>query len=135
MKTTIFILAALLCTLSIQAQEIQFEASKIDYGTIEKGADGVRLFKFKNVGETPLVLSDVKASCGCTVPSWSKDPVLPGASGTIEVKYNTQLLGGFSKGITVTSNDSKNGTLQLNISGTVVEAASATPAKEAMFKE
>lgn len=119
MKTIFFIGFAMVAALSSHAQEIQFEQVKMDYGTIKKGDDGLRIFKFKNVGQAPLVVTEVKPGCGCTVPIWSKEPIMPGESGTIEVKYSTQNIGDFSKFVTVASNDSKNPSVQLNISGKV----------------
>lgn len=92
-----------------------------DYGKIEKMSDGVCVFKFKNTGKTPLILTDVKASCGCTVPTWPQNkPVMPGKTGEISVKYNTSKLGAFNKAITVTSN-ATNSTVELRIRGEVVE--------------
>ena len=110
-----------LVTLSMNAQEtkateptvdpnapvFEFENEVIDYGKIELKADGVRVFKFKNVGKSPLVISRIQSSCGCTVPKKPEDPIMPGASGEIEVKYDTNRPGGFSKQITVFSNASE----------------------------
>ena len=72
-------------TLSAQEKiaKIEFETTVIDYGTIEKGADGIRVFKFKNTGNAPLVVSAVKSSCGCTVPKKPEAPILPGEDGEI----------------------------------------------------
>ena len=81
-----------------------FEAEIIDYGTINKNDDGLRIFKFTNRGTAPIVISNVKTSCGCTVPTFSKAPVLPGETGIIEIKYATNRIGKFSKSITVMSN-------------------------------
>ena len=108
---------AALTIFSIQAQEtktdatvivnpnaavITFETDVIDYGTIEQSADGVREFKFKNTGKEPLIISNATGSCGCTVPTWSKEPILPGKSGVISVKYDTKRLGAINKSVTVT---------------------------------
>lgn len=86
------------------APAFEFVTEVIDYGKIALNADGVRTFKFKNVGKSPLVISDIKSSCGCTVPKKPTDPIMPGESGEIEVKYATNRPGGFSKSITVSSN-------------------------------
>ncbi len=86
------------------APAFEFVTEVIDYGKIALNADGVRTFKFKNVGKTPLVINDIKSSCGCTVPKKPEGPILPGDSGEIEVKYATNRPGGFSKSITVSSN-------------------------------
>ena len=97
---------------------INFESTVHDYGTIEQGSDGSYEFKFTNEGKTPLILSNVRSSCGCTVPSWTKEPVAPGSEGSIKVVYNTNNVGNFSKTVTVTSN-AKNSQVILQIKGSV----------------
>lgn len=92
-----------------------------DYGKIVRYSDGVCVFKFKNTGKTPLILTDVKASCGCTVPTWPKNtPIMPGKTGDISVSYNTSKTGIFNKAVTVTSN-ATNSTVELRIKGEVIE--------------
>ncbi|MDJ0646931.1 MAG: DUF1573 domain-containing protein [Flavobacteriaceae bacterium] len=85
----------------------EFEKETIDYGTIEKGADGKRVFKFKNVGKSPLIISNVKTSCGCTVPTVPKEPILPGQTAEMVVKYDTNRVMPFNKAITIYSNASQ----------------------------
>ncbi len=65
--------------------EITFEKLEHDYGKVVQGGDGVTQFKYTNTGKVPLVLSKVRSSCGCTVPSWSKEPLMPGQSASITV--------------------------------------------------
>ena len=89
------------------APVIEFESDVIDYGKIDQGADGVRVFKFKNTGKSPITIARVQSSCGCTVPQKPEAPILPGQSGEIKVKYDTNRIGGFSKEITVFSNASE----------------------------
>jgi hypothetical protein len=95
---------------------ISFTETTHDFGTIKKDSDGTFVFSFKNTGNIPLVLSTVQASCGCTTPTWTQEPVGPGKSGQISVKYNTANIGGFVKTIAVNSNSS---TVVLTIKGTV----------------
>ena len=102
------------------APDIKFVSDTHDYGTINKGADGNCSFAFTNTGKEPLILSNVRSSCGCTTPSWTKDPVLPGKTGKIDVHYDTNRLGQISKSITVTSN-AKTSTVVLMIKGNVIE--------------
>ncbi|NTW31974.1 MAG: DUF1573 domain-containing protein [Bacteroidetes bacterium] len=112
--------------------EITFESLVHDYGTVQKGADGNCEFQFTNTGKEPLILSDVKSSCGCTVPSWTKEPVLPGKTGIIKVNYTkTNVVGTISKQITVTSNATTE-TVVLSIKGTVVDN---TPAEVVPVKQ
>jgi len=86
---------------------LSFETEEIDYGTIKQDADGVRIFKFTNTGKDPVVITQVKTSCGCTVPTYSREPVLAGASGEIQIKYDTKRIGKFTKTITILSNASE----------------------------
>lgn len=86
------------------APDIKFETEVIDYGTIEHNADGNREFKFKNTGKEPLIITNCQGSCGCTVPTWPKEPIKPGASSSIKVKYATDRVGAFEKTVTVNSN-------------------------------
>ncbi len=85
--------------------EINFEESSHDFGQIEEGTVAVHEFTFINSGDQPLIISTVKASCGCTTPFWTKEPILPGKKGKITASYNSRNRpGGFNKSITVTSN-------------------------------
>lgn len=99
---------------------IQFESLVHDYGTIVKGSDGTCEFKFVNAGKTPLIIQNVSASCGCTVPEWTKEPVQPGKSGKIKVSYNTAIISGFTKTVTVVSN-ARNNPVILTIKGVVTD--------------
>jgi len=90
-------------TASAQAK-ISFKNETVDYGKIVKGSDGVRVFEFTNTGDAELVVTNVKSSCGCTVPKKPEGPIAPGASGSIEVKYDTNRVGPIRKTVTVYSN-------------------------------
>ena len=94
-------------TAKAQQAKITFKNDTIDYGTIAKGSDGLRVFEFTNTGDAPLIITDVKSSCGCTIPKKPDGPVAPGASSTIEVKYDTNRVGPIRRSITVTSNASE----------------------------
>ena len=98
---------------------IEFSELEHNYGTIQKGGDGNCEFTFTNNGNEPLILTNVRASCGCTTPSWTKEPIMPGKTGTIKVRYNTNNVGGFTKTITVTSNAVNNARIVLKIKGKV----------------
>ena len=126
-KSIFFVFLLSFVSLGLFAQEKQnttndsiiFVKTTHDYGTITQGADGNCEFKFTNKAKEPLILSDVHASCGCTVPDWPKEPIPAGKTGVIKVKYNTNSVGTFSKTITVNSN-AKNATVVLTIKGNVV---------------
>ncbi len=111
--------------------EINFTEETIDYGTIEKGADGTRVFVFTNTGKEPLIITNAKGSCGCTVPTKPNDPIAPGQKGEIKVKYDTQRVGPFTKTVTINSN-AKTAVKVLRIKG-VVEAPA--PVKTSPEKE
>ncbi|RMG83973.1 MAG: DUF1573 domain-containing protein [Bacteroidetes bacterium] len=102
-----------------------FEVTEINYGEIEQHADPYRYFKFKNTGNEPLVIQHAKGSCGCTVPKYPKEPILPGESAQIEVRYDTKRLGPFTKTVTLTTNAVNNspgkpkGTFVLTIKGKI----------------
>jgi hypothetical protein len=100
------------------APVMTFEKTSIDYGTIKQDADGTRIFTFTNTGKSPLVISEAHGSCGCTVPTYPKEPIMPGQKAQISVHYDTHRLNAFSKTVTVNSN-AKNSPVTLSISGTV----------------
>ena len=91
-------------TENISGAGIQFETTEHDFGTITEKGDGTFSFVFKNTGKEPLILNNVRSSCGCTIPEWPKEPIKKGGKGTIKVSYNTRITGSFSKKITVYSN-------------------------------
>ena len=115
--------------------KISFTEMEHNYGTIVKGGNGDCEFTFKNEGNEPLILSNVKASCGCTTPSYTQKPVMPGETGTIKVHYNTNNVGGFSKTVTVTSNAVDNPRVVLRIKGTVQQDGSTQTAAPAQRVE
>ena len=112
------------------AAVLSFEEEVVDYGTIEQGADGVREFVFTNTGKSPLIISNAVGSCGCTVPTWPKEPIKPGQKAAIKVKYDTKRIGAINKSVTITSNATEP-TKIIRIKGTVV-APKTTPTKEAV---
>ena len=126
MKKLITILFIGLISFTINAQDkvakIKFKTDTVDYGTIEKGADGLRIFEFTNTGDAPLIVSKVTSSCGCTVPKWSQDPILPGKTGEIQVKYDTNRVNPIRKTITVISN-ADTPTVALKIKGEVIDSS------------
>lgn len=102
----------------VKTPEITFVKLVHDYGQIEQGGNGECEFEFKNTGKADLILTNCRSSCGCTVPSWPKDPIAPGKKAVIKVKYNTQRIGQINKTITVESN-AVNDRVVLKITGNV----------------
>ncbi|MGG8496853.1 DUF1573 domain-containing protein [Tenacibaculum sp. TC6] len=127
MKTILSFVAILFITITVSAQEFKFETEVIDYGKVALGSEGKRVFEFTNVGDAPLVINDIRSTCGCTVPKKPEKPIMPGEKGQIEVSYDTKRPGGFSKAITVLSN-AKNERKILKIKGFIDK--DAAPAKE-----
>jgi len=102
------------------AAEMTFETDMHDYGTIKQGANGTYEFKFTNTGNEPLIISTARGSCGCTVPTYPKEPIMKGQSSVIKVSYDTKRVGPFTKTVTIESNGKTNPKM-LTIKG-VVEA-------------
>jgi hypothetical protein len=128
MKKLLFLFAFIAVNVTALAQKgpkIEFmnEDNTVDFGTVSKDSDsGLRTFEFKNTGDAPLVITDVKSTCGCTVPTKPTEPIMPGKTGKIDVKYNMHP-GPIRKTITVESNavNYENGRIPLKIKGEVIE--------------
>lgn len=126
MKNTLIYLGIILSCIVAHAQRttvagIEFEYTTFNYDTIEQGSDGLCTFTFRNTGSEPLIITGASSSCGCTTPEYSKTPVLPGKTGRIKVKYNTETLGSFRKTVVVKSNAANAPTSVLRIKGFVRE--------------
>lgn len=137
MKNLLFVLAAVLAiSFTAAAQDARgtvladgpvmaFETTVVDYGEIAQKSEPLRTFRFMNSGSAPLVINNASGSCGCTVPSYPKEPILPGQEAEIEVRYDTNRLGVFTKSVTLTTNavnsssDQPEGTFVLQIKGKV----------------
>ncbi len=113
----IFIIMTLFLSIGVlSAQEIKFGSETVDIGVQPANTEVKRQVSITNVGKAPLILTDVKSSCGCTIPEWPKDPILPGKSAklTIAVKRGA---GTFSKVIEVFSNDTQQSRRVLRVKG------------------
>lgn len=104
--------------------KIKFNKEVHDYGTVKFDGDGTCSFEFTNEGNEALVISNAKGSCGCTVPEWPKEPIAPGASASIKVKYDTKRPGAINKSVTITSNavNVEGGIVTVRIKGEVLPA-------------
>lgn len=85
--------------------KMEFDAMEVDYGTIEQHSEPLRSLNFTNTGTEPLVIKNARGSCGCTVPIWPKEPILPGESANIDIRYATNRLGKINKKVTITTNE------------------------------
>jgi hypothetical protein len=117
---------------------LKFAKETHDFGKVEQGKPVTHVFEFKNTGTDPVVINDAQASCGCTKPSFSREPIMPGKAGTISATYNAAAAGPFNKSVTVTSN-AEAGQTVLYLKGEVVAAGAAetaaTPAAAPAMKD
>ena len=124
MRTKYINIIFLLFSLSVCAQEtspqIEFESTTIDYGTIENGSDGERIFSFKNKGTANLIITNVQSTCGCTIPKKPIGQIAPGETSEIIVRYDTKRVGPFRKSITVSTNQKNSQTITLKLEGIVL---------------
>ena len=142
MKKVVFLLGMMLLMFGVaKAQEvksqngpeIEFEKIVHDYGNVPYNGNGECEFRFTNTGNEPLLIQKPKSSCGCTIPSWPNEPILPGESDVIKVTYKTNRVGVINKTVTVTSNAVNNSNVVLRIKGTVLEQPKeAVPANNTM---
>ena len=113
---------------------ISLDKTTHDYGTITQGGNGACEFIVTNTGSEPLIISRCKGSCGCTVPKCEKDPIMPGATSAISVKYDTKRIGPINKSVTITSNATNEPTKVIRIKGRVeasdLGAPSGIPVKQ-----
>jgi hypothetical protein len=105
--------------------EFKFNEEKHDFGKIPQGTPVTTIFEFTNVGQQPLILTQVRPTCGCTIADYTKTPVKTGEKGIIKITYNAAVASSFNKTIVVTSN-AKTPTKNLYIIGEVVVVAPAT---------
>lgn len=114
---------------SVMAQEvavaekgakIEFAKQTHDYGEVKYGGNGQCTFEFTNTGTENLIISNAKGSCGCTVPSWPKEPLAPGKTASITVKYDTKRPGAINKSVTISSNAVNTPTKVIRIKGNVL---------------
>ncbi|MDQ3100950.1 MAG: DUF1573 domain-containing protein [Bacteroidota bacterium] len=109
---------------------ISVDKETVDYGTIAQNADGIRTFTVTNTGDRPLIITQCQGSCGCTVPECQKEPIKPGASSTVSVKYDTNRVGPFNKTVTISSNAVNEPSKLVKIAGTVEAVAGSEPKVE-----
>ncbi len=125
---SLFAFVAFFATLAAAQPVMSFDATEVDYGTIAQGSDPLRKVKFKNTGTEPLIIKNAVGSCGCTVPSFKHEPIMPGETSEIEIRYDTQRVGAINKVVTITTNESASQRI-LVVKGTVTEkrAEEGTP--------
>ena len=143
----IFLFLALFAglTISLNAQEevaqeepvadgpvMTFESTTVEYGEIAKGSDPLRVVVFTNTGTEPLVINNARGSCGCTVPNWPKEPIMPGQSSQIEIRYDTKRVGPINKTVKIKTNEGDDVQHILYVKGKIndVKPEEAVPASE-----
>lgn len=131
-----FIAAGFAASQSVSAQtvlgpKLTSETLEVNYGEVEYAGARERVWTFKNTGKEPLMITNATGSCGCTVPSFPKEPIMPGKTGEIKINYDTNRQGPFAKTVTVTTNEpAGSNTYTIQVKGTV-KANPATPATPA----
>lgn len=113
-----------------QKGTVKFVKETHDFAKVEQGKPVTYVFTFKNTGTDPVIISDAQASCGCTKPSWTKEPVMPGKTGTVSATYNAAAMGPFNKSVTVMSN-AETPNVVLYLKGEVVSKEEAEKAAAA----
>src|SRR5690606_8621733 len=123
MKNLLFIGAFAFVGLGfLSAQEIALSESTVDLGNVKLGGKAIATIQVKNTGDKPLIISEAKASCGCTVPQWPKEPIAPGKSASMTIEYTTtSKAGAFNKTVTINSNAVTEGRKIFRIKGVVEE--------------
>lgn len=106
--------------LLVDGAKIEFDKNVHDYGTVKYASNEYCTFEFTNTGNAPLIIAKAEGSCGCTVPTWPKEPIAPGKSAIIKVKYNTKKVGVINKSVKITSNAVNAPTKVLRIKGNVL---------------
>lgn len=110
-------------TALVTGPQLSIDKEVHDYGKIKKDADGDCYFTITNTGKAPLVISNAKGSCGCTVPDWPREPIAPGETAKMKVTYATNRVGLINKTVTITSNSSDGASKTVRIQGEVMAAA------------
>ena len=130
---SVLVMAMLFATVSFaqtttaqSGAQMKFTNTTVDYGTIAQNSDPFRTVAFTNTGTEALIIKSAKGSCGCTIPTFPKEPIAPGATAEIKIKYDTKRLGAINKTVTIQSNA---GVKILKVKGNVTQKAS-TPKKE-----
>lgn len=108
----------------------------VDYGTIEQNAEPLRKLAFTNTGDAPLIIQNARGSCGCTVPTWPKKPIMPGETSELEIRYATNRIGKFSKTVTLTTNEVDTDPHVIKVQGKVLKPADeeSVPAGDGIIK-
>lgn len=133
-----FVTAGFAASTQVSAQavlgpKITFDQDFVDYGDVEFSGNGERVWKFKNTGKEPLMITNAKGSCGCTVPTYPKEAIMPGKTGEITIKYDTKRPGPIAKTVTITTNEPEgSNTHVIKVKGNVKDAPSnnGVPVKE-----
>ena len=106
------------------------ESNTVDYGEIIQNSEPLRKLTFTNNGNAPLVIKNARGSCGCTVPAWPKEPIMPGESSEIEIRYSTNRLGKINKNVTITTNEAQNNKHVIKVVGMIHKEEEGVPASK-----
>lgn len=121
----------------VEGPVMTFDDLIVDYGAIVQHSEPLRVAKFTNTGTEPLVIKNARGSCGCTVPTWPKQPIMPGESAELEIRYDTKRTGSINKTVTITTNQAGD-PIVLKVKGKISKAAkeeSVPKPKTGLFKK
>lgn len=120
---------------NLEGPQMDLESLVVEYGEIDQHSEPLRVLKFTNTGTEPLIIKSARGSCGCTVPDWPKEPIMPGEENQLEIRYATNRLGKFSKTVTLTTNV-EGEPIVIKVQGHVHEAENSVPEAPAnIFKD
>ncbi len=121
LSTLILLSLISLSAWSQSGPKIKLDANEVNYGTIEQNSEPFRTLKFKNVGNEPLIIKSARGNCGCTVPTWPREAIMPGETNELKIKYSTDRIGPINKKVTLTTNEPENeNTHYISIVGNVL---------------
>jgi hypothetical protein len=103
------------------------DSEVVDYGELMQNGEPLRAVSFTNTGNAPLIIKNARGSCGCTVPAWPKEPVMPGESADIEIRYSTNRVGKINKTVTITTNEVVNNKHVLKVIGLIHKEEEGVP--------
>lgn len=101
--------------------KMQLASEVVDYGTIEKNSDPFRKVKFTNTGNEPLIIKSARGNCGCTVPTWPREAIMPGETQEIKIRYATNRVGGIHKKVTLVTNEKVNNKHIIKLKGKILK--------------
>ena len=115
---------------AIEGPVMTLESDFVDYGEMVQNGEPIRKISYTNTGTAPLIIKNARGSCGCTVPTWPKEPIMPGESAEIKIRYDTKRLGKINKTITITTNETVDNKHVIKVIGKIYKEEEGVPTKK-----